>query len=88
MKEGDVYVFKAVDDNPNDGPKFVSYFVLNNEFLGIRFEADTYDDAYLKALTMFEETREKREATRARIEEGRIKAAETRAKKKIVKSET
>lgn len=87
MTEGDVYVFEAVVANPANGPSFVGYVVLNDEFLGIRFEGVSEDEVRMKATTFFEETREKREQTRANIEEGRRKAAETKAKKKILESQ-
>jgi len=86
MNEGDVYVFKSVDSNSTGGPKFIGYFVLEGKLLGIRFEEDTEEEVRRKAIAMFEETRDKREQTRANIEEGRRKAAETRAKK-IIKSQ-
>lgn len=86
MIEGDVYVFEQVIANPANGPSYVAYVVLNDEFLGIRFEGSTEDEARTKATTFFEETRAKRETTRANIEEGRRKAAETRARK-VLKSQ-
>lgn len=81
MNEGDVYVFKSIDTNPDNGPLFVGYFVLNNEFVGIRFEGKTEDEVREKAIKLFRETKQKREETRARIAEGRRKSALTKAKR-------
>lgn len=79
MKDGQVYIYTLL--GRDDGPKYVGYVVLNGQFLGVRFEGDQPHKITADAVELYESTREKREATIAAREEGRIKAAETRARK-------
>lgn len=67
--------------NADTTRSWLAYVDLGHDYLGIRFHGATESDAYGKAETFWEETRLVREQNKERIEEGRKKAAETRAKK-------
>jgi hypothetical protein len=67
----------------NAAPKraWVAYVDLGHDYLGIRFEGETEEEAFSKADDFWKADQAKREAVIASREAARVKAAETRARK-------
>lgn len=67
--------------NADPAQAWVAYVDLGADYLGIRFSGASEEEAFGKATDFWEKDRAKREANIAAREEGRRKAAETRARK-------
>jgi hypothetical protein len=67
--------------NAGAGKAWVAYVDLGHDYLGIRFEGATEEEAYVKASDFWAKDQAKRDEVKASREEARRKAAETRARK-------
>lgn len=74
-----IVTYHSVNADPDKA--WVAYVDLGHDYLGVRFSGATEEEAYVKASDFWEADRLKREATIAAREEGRRKAAATRARK-------
>lgn len=68
--------------NAQQGREWIAWICLDGGFLPVYYFGDTEEEAESKAREEWEKHRETRERNIAAREEGRKKAAETRAKKK------
>jgi hypothetical protein len=68
--------------NAVSGKEWIAWIHLNGEYLPVYFFGTTETEAHEKAEAEWEKHRETRERNIASREEGRKKAAETRARKK------
>lgn len=68
--------------NAPTGKEWMAYILLENEYLPVRFNGCTEDEAVELAKNEWDRHEEERERNIAAREEGRRKAAETRARKK------
>lgn len=70
--------------NADEGREWAAYLVEpNGDYLPVRFHGATEDDARFVAKAEWDKHEAEREANLARREEGRRKAAETRARKSV-----
>jgi len=69
-------------DNSDLGKEWLAYLILPSGRLPLAFFAPTENDARMLAQTEWDKHREERERNHQSREEGRRKAAETRARKK------
>lgn len=83
----DIRVVTYQSANADPGREWIAFLTLpSGEYLPVRFQGPTEADATGSALAEWEKHRTEREANIARREEGRRKAAETRARKSEVSS--
>lgn len=74
--------------NAASGREWLAWICLDGSFLPVYFFGDTEAEAYEKAKAEWDKHEETRERNIAAREEGRKKAAETRARKKQEENET